>query len=139
MKVAIVFDTRTGVTAAVAERMAESIRAAGHECSVENVSRADPRAVARAGAVVLGCWTKGWFVIRQHPSDGVVAFIDKLSLGGRPVAVFATYKLAVGSTVTQMARAVEAAGGQVTGMYHVKGPRLPAGFEGWVDSLVPAT
>jgi flavodoxin len=139
MKVAIVFDTRTGITAAAAERMAEVIRAAGHECSVENVSRADPKAVARAGAVVLGGWTKGWFVIRQHPSDGVLAFIEKLSLGGRPVAVFATYKLAVGSTVTQLARAVEAAGGQVTGMYAVKGPRAPAGFQGWVDSLSPAT
>jgi flavodoxin len=139
MKVAIVFDTRTGITAAAAERIAEVVRAAGHECSVENVSRADPTAVARAGAVVVGCWTQGWFVIRQHPSDGALAFIDKLSLGGRPVAVFATYKLAVGSTVTQLARAVEAAGGQVTGMYHVKGPRVPAGFEGWVDSLGPAS
>lgn len=135
MKVSIVFDTRTGTTAAAAERMAEVVRAAGHECSLENVSRADPRAVARADAVVLGGWTQGWFVIRQHPSDGVLAFIEKLSLGGRPVAVFATYRLAVGSTVTQLARAVEAAGGKVTGMYSVKGGKAPDGFEGWVDSL----
>jgi flavodoxin len=135
MKVSIVFDTRTGTTAAAAERMADLIRAAGHECSIENVSRADPKAVARADAVVVGCWTKGWFVIRQHPSDGALAFIEKLSLNGRPVAVFATYRLAVGSTVTQLARAVEAAGGKVTGMYHVKGGKAPDGFAGWVDSL----
>jgi hypothetical protein len=85
--------------------------------------------------VVLGAWTKGWFVVRQHPSDGALRFIEKLSLTGRPVAVFATYQLAVGSTVTQLARAVEASGGQVTGMYHVKGGRVPDGFEGWVSSL----
>jgi flavodoxin len=135
MKVAIVFDTRTGTTAAAAERIAEVIREAGHESTVESVTRADPKAVARADAVVLGAWTKGWFVVRQHPSDGALRFIEKLSLTGRPVAVFATYQLAVGSTVTQLARAVEASGGQVTGMYHVKGGRVPDGFEGWVSSL----
>jgi flavodoxin len=138
MKVAIVFDTRTGTTAAAAERMAEVVRAAGHECSTDNVSRADPRVVARADAAVIGCWTKGWFVVRQHPSDGVLRFLEQLSLKGRPVAVFATYRLAVGSTVTQLARAVEAAGGQVTGMYHVRGGRAPSGFEGWVSSLAVA-
>ena len=135
MKVAIVYDTRTGTTAAAAERIAEVVRAAGHDCSVENVSRADPKAVARADAAVVGCWTQGWFIVRQHPSEGVLRFLERLSLNGRPVAVFATYGLAVGSTVTQLARAVEAAGGQVTGMYHVKGGRVPAGFEGWVRSL----
>jgi flavodoxin len=138
MKVSIVFDTRTGTTAAAAERMAEVIRAAGHDCSLENVSRADAKAVARADAVVVGCWTKGWFIVRQRPSEGALAFIEKLSLAGRPVAVFATYRLALGSTVTQLARAVEAAGGKVTGMYSVKGGKAPDGFEGWVDSLTLA-
>ena len=32
----------------------------------------------------MGCWTKGWFVIRQHPSDGALRFVEKLSLNGRP-------------------------------------------------------
>jgi flavodoxin len=135
MKVAIVFDTHTGITAAAAEKMAEVVRAAGHECTVESVSNADPKVVARANAVVIGCWTKGWFIVRQHPSEGALAFAEKLSLNGRPVAVFATYRLAVGSTVTKLANAVEAAGGTVTGMYKVKGPNVPQGFEGWVDSL----
>jgi len=135
MKVAIVFDTHTGITAAAAEKMAQVVREAGHECSAESVSNADPKAVARANAVVLGCWTKGWFIVRQHPSEGALAFIDKLSLNGRPVAVFATYKLAIGSTVTKLANAVEAAGGTVTGMYKVKGPNVPDGFARWVETL----
>jgi flavodoxin len=135
MKVAIVYDTHTGITAAAAEKMAEVVRAAGHECTAASTWNADPAAVARADAAVIGCWTKGWFVIRQHPSEGALQFLEKLSLSGRPVAVFATYKLALGSTVRQLANAVEAAGGQVTGMYAVKGPRLPRGFEGWVQSL----
>ena len=135
MRVAIVFDTHTGITAAAAEKMAEAVRAAGHECTAASTWSAEPAAVSRADAIVLGAWTKGWFIVRQHPSEGALTFLEKASLNGKPVAVFATYKLAVGSTVTQLANAVERAGGRVTGMYKVKGPNIPQGFEGWVASL----
>ena len=135
MRVAIVFDTHTGITAAAAEKMAEVVRGAGHECTTASTWSAEPTAVNRADAVVLGAWTKGWFVIRQHPSEGALAFLEKVSLGGKPVAVYATYKLAAGSTVTQLANAAERAGGRVTGMYRVKGPKVPQGFESWVASL----
>jgi menaquinone-dependent protoporphyrinogen IX oxidase len=135
MNVAIVFDTSTGITAAAAEKMADVVREAGYECSTASVSRADAGQVARADALVVGAWTKGWFIVRQHPSEGALRFLEQLSLRGQPVAVFATYKLAVGSTVTQLSQAVEASGGRVTGMYKVKGPKVPDGFSGWVASL----
>jgi flavodoxin len=135
MRVAIVFDTHTGITAAAAEKMAEVVRAAGHECTTASTWSTEPASVSRADAVVLGAWTKGWFIVRQHPSEGALTFLEKVSLNGKPVAVFATYRLAVGSTVTQLANAVERAGGRVTGMYKVKGPNVPEGFEGWVASL----
>lgn len=135
MKVAIVYETRTGTTAAAAEKMAEVVRAAGHECSVANISGADARAVGRADALVFGCWTQGYFIFRQHPSDGIIAFLDGMSINHRPVAVFATYRLAVGPTVRLLASAVERSGGKVTGLYQVKGPKVPAGFDGWVATL----
>ncbi|MEA2025093.1 MAG: flavodoxin domain-containing protein [Chloroflexota bacterium] len=135
MKVAIVFETHTGITAAAAEQMAEVVRKAGHECSVESISNADPEATARAGAIVLGAWTKGYFIILQRPSEGMMDFIEEMSINNKRVAVFATYKLALGSTLTKMANAVEASGGKVTGMYKVKGPKVPPGFEAWVKSL----
>ena len=135
MKVAIVFDTHTGTTAGAAEKMAEVVRAAGHECAVDNVSNADAKTVARADAIVLGAWTKGYFIIMQRPSEGMMRFIESMSINGKRVAVFATYKLAVGSTLRTMANAVESAGGKVTGMYRVKGPKVPPGFESWVLSL----
>ena len=135
MKVAIVFETHTGTTSAASEKMAEVVRLAGHECTVESISNADPRKVATADAIVIGCWTKGYFVIMQHPSDGILEFIEKLSINNKPVAVFTTYKLAIGSTLQKLSMAVEASGGKVTGMYKVRGPNVPGGFEGWVDSL----
>ena len=134
MKVAIIYDTHTGTTGGAAEKMAEVVRAAGHECDVANVSHAD-RALSGAKAVVLGAWTEGWFVIRQHPSEPMMRYLEDAPLTGKPVAVFATYKLAVGSTLRHLANAAEAAGGKVTGMYKVKGANVPQGFESWVSSL----
>ena len=134
MKVGIVYDTHTGTTAAAAEKMAEVVRAAGHECAVANLSNA-ATALTGAKAVVLGAWTEGWFIIRQHPSEPMMKFLDDATLSGKPVAVYATYKLAVGSTVRHLADKAESAGGKVTGMYKVKGPNVPDGFESWVGSL----
>ena len=134
MRVAIIYDTHTGTTGGAAEQMAEVVRAAGHECEVANLSHAKT-ALSGAKAVVLGAWTEGWFVIRQHPSEPMMRFLADATLTGKPVAVFATYKLAVGSTLRQLAAAAESAGGKVTGMYKVKGPNVPEGFEGWVGSL----
>ncbi len=134
MKVAIVYDTHTGTTAAAAEKMGEVVRAAGHECTVANLSNA-ASALTGSKAVVLGAWTKGWFIIRQHPSEPMMRWLEDAPLTGKPVAVFATYQLAVGSTVRHLADKAESAGGKVTGMYKVKGPNVPDGFESWVGSL----
>ena len=134
MRVAIIYDTHTGTTGGAAEKMAEVVRAAGHECNTANISHADS-ALSGAKAVVLGAWTQGWFIIRQHPSEPMMRWLGDASLSGRTVAVFATYKLAVGSTVRHLANAAESAGGKVTGLYKVKGPKVPDGFEDWVRSL----
>ena len=134
MRVAIIYDTHTGTTGGAAEKRAEVVRAAGHECNVANTSHAE-KALSGAKAVVLGAWTEGWFVIRQHPSAPMMRWLEDASFGGKPVAVFTTYKIAVGSTLRQLAAAAESAGGKVTGMYKVKGPNVPQGFEAWVSSL----
>lgn len=134
MKVAIVYEAKTGAEGVVAEQMAEVVRVAGHECTVETIVDSDPKRVSRSGAVVLGCRTSG-YVFRQRPPDGILRFVDGMSLNGRPVAVFATYRLAIGSTLRQLAMATESAGGKVTGMYKVNGADLPDGFEAWVQSL----
>ena len=134
MRVAIVYDTSTGTTGGAAEKMAEVVRAAGHECGVANLSHADA-VLSGAKAVVLGAWTQGWFIIRQHPSEPMMKFLADASFTGKPVAVFATYKIAIGGTLRHMANAAESAGGKVTGMFQVKGPNVPEGFEDWVRSL----
>ena len=96
MRVAIVFETHTGITAAAAEKMAEVVRVAGHECTVENVLSAEPAKVSGADAVCVGAWTKGWFIIMQHPSPQAMESVPKLSLSGKPVV---EYMWSIGHTI----------------------------------------
>ena len=136
MRVAIVYDSSTGTTKAAARAMAEMVREAGHECSVESVAAADPAEVSAADAVCIGSWTKGLFVVAQRPTEASLDFIDRLGrLDGKPAAVFATYALAAGRTLTKLARPLEGHGAQVTGRFKSKGPNVAAGFDAWVRSL----
>lgn len=136
MRVAIVYDSETGTTKRAAEEMAGIVRAAGHECDVGPINEADAAAVSAADALCVGCWTQGLFIVAQHPTDRAMLFIDRLGpLEGKPVAVFTTYKLAVGSMLRQLAARLEARGATVTGQFKARGPRAGRGFDAWVRDL----
>jgi flavodoxin len=135
MKVAIVYDSRTGTTKAVAEEMAQMAVAIGHESTAVAVPVASPVDLSAADAVCVGSWTEGLFFIRQHATKATMEFIDGLSLKGTPVAVFCTYKTSPGKMLDKMASALEARGARVTGSFRIRGRQPPDGFADWLDSL----
>jgi len=135
VKIAIVYDSRTGITKAAAEEMAQLAVAAGHECTVVAVQAASPTDVSAADAVCIGSWTEGLFFILQHATKATMEFIDSLSLDGSPAIVFCTYKTSPGKMLDKMANALEARGARVTGSFRSKGRQAPDGFAGWLNSL----
>ncbi len=136
MKVAIVFDSKTGTTKAAAEAMAKLVRETGHECTVGSVQDADPAAVSAADAICVGSWCQGLFFVFQHATEATMDFIDGLSgLDGKPAAVFCTYKTAVGGMLPKMAARLQSRGANVTGSFKSRGPVAAAGFGDWVKSL----
>jgi flavodoxin len=136
MNVAIVYDSSTGTTKAAAEQMAETVRAAGHACTVEPIERADPAEVTAADAICVGSWTKGLYVILQGPTPATLDFIERLGpLEGRPAAVFATYAIAIGKTLQKMSAALTAQGATVNGRFKSKGPTADEEFDTWVHGL----
>ena len=136
MQVAIVFDSETGTTKGAAEAMAELVREAGHECTISSVQEADPAAVSAADALCVGSWCKGLFFVRQHATNATMDFIDRLDgLGGKPAAVFCTYKTAVGGMLRQMAARLEGHRANVSGSFKSRGPIADPGFGAWVNSL----
>ena len=129
MRVAIVFDTHTASPRQRPRRWPRWSARPVTSARRTSTWSADSAAVARADAIVIGAWTKGWFIVRQHPSEGALTFLEKASFNGKPAAVFATYKLAVGSTVTQLARR---RAGRWPGHWHVQGQgaQRPLGLRG---------
>jgi flavodoxin len=136
MRVAIVYDSKTGTTKAVAEQMGEMTRAAGHECRVDSIADADPAAVSGADVICVGSWTKGLYVVFQGPTQATIEFVERLeALDGKQVAVFTTYAIAVGKTLEKMARSLEARGANVTGRFKSKGPSVATDFAPWLRRL----
>ncbi|WP_420630289.1 flavodoxin family protein [Candidatus Leptofilum sp.] len=136
MNIAIVYDSSTGTTAKAAEKMGKEMEAHGHQCRVQSISLADPADVSEADLICIGSWVKGLFIIRQHPTEGTMRFIEQLGdLSGKKVMVFCTYKLAVGSTLCQMAKALEKKGAKVVGQYKYRDPEPSSKFASFANSL----
>jgi flavodoxin len=136
MNIVIIYETSTGTTAQAAEAMGKLFTGGGHNCRVLSVSKADPVEAAQADLICIGGWVQGLFVIGQHPSAGTLKFIDRLgSLQGKQVAVFCTYKIAAGSTLSQMAKALERKGATVIGQFAYRGPAPDGKFTKFAGAL----
>ena len=136
MNIAIIYDSSTGTTAKAAERMGKTFEELGHTCRVDSVAQADPADMSEADLICVGSWVKGLFIIRQHPTEGTMRFIEQLgNLEGKQTVVFCTYKLAVGSTLRQMAQALEGKGAKVVGQFKYRGPEPREKFASFARSL----
>lgn len=136
MNITIVYDSSTGTTAKAAETMGKTMEAHGHQCRVQSIALTDPADVSEADLICVGSWVKGLFIIRQHPTEGTMQFIEQLGdLSGKNAIVFCTYKLAIGSTLRQMATALEGKGAKVVGEFKYRGPEPSNKFASFAASL----
>ena len=136
MNIAIIYDSSTGTTAKAAETMGKTLEAHGHLCRVQSVAKADPADVSEADLICVGSWVKGLFIIRQHPTEGTMRFIERLGdLAGKNVVVFCTYKLAIGSTLRQMAKPLEEKGATVVEQFKYRGSEPNSNFASFANSL----
>ena len=122
MKVAIVYDSRTGTTAKAAEAMAKTLQDRGHQCRVQSVAEADPGEVSKADLICVGSWTQGLFILFQHATKESMQFIHRLGdLSGKKAIVFCTYKLATGKLLPSMANDLQSKGANVIGQFKYRG------------------
>lgn len=136
MNVAVVYDSSTGTTAKAAEAMGRTMEELGHQCRVQSIAQADPAEVSEADLICVGSWVKGLFIIMQHPTEGSMQFIERLgNLADKKAVVFCTYKLATGSTLPKMAKALEGKGANVVGQFKYRGPEPNSEFASFASSL----
>jgi flavodoxin len=136
MKIAIVYDTRTGRTMTMARAMDAALKERGHECTVKSIGEADPTEIAGADLICAGCPTHGLFLILQRPTKEWVQFVERLGdLQGKKAVVFTTYLIATGSTLTKMAHALENQGATVVGRFRSKRPTPGEDFAAFAAAL----
>lgn len=136
INIAIIYDSKTGTTAKAAEVMGNLMTKQGHACQVHSCTQADPSVVSDADLICIGGWVKGLFVIMQHPTAQLMQFVKQLGdLTGKQAVVFCTYKLAVGSTLAQMARALESKGAQVVGQFKYRSAEPSREFASFAKAL----
>jgi len=103
----VVYRSHTGVTRQYAQEIAEHLRALGLTAAAASVGEADFDALGKVDFLLLGCWTSGLFVIRQHPDGPWQSFVRAMPAATRPkVALFTTYKLVTGSQFAKMRAAL---------------------------------
>ncbi|MAD80685.1 MAG: flavodoxin domain-containing protein [Pirellulaceae bacterium] len=136
MKVAIVYDSRTGTTAKAAEAMGKALEEHGHHCQVQSVAEADPAEASEADLICVGSWTQGLFIVLQHPTKESMSFINRLGdLAGKKAVVFCTYKLATGKLLSRMANGLESRGANVVGQFKYRGMDPGSEFASFAASV----
>ena len=136
MIIAIVYDSSTGTTAKAAEAMGKTLEAHGHQSRVQSVEHADPADVSEADLICIGSWVKGLFIILQRPTERSMQFIERLgNLTDKKAMVFCTYKVATGSTLPRMSKALEGKGAKVVGQFKYRGPEPNSEFAWLATSL----
>jgi len=136
MKIEIVYDSQTGTTAAASDAMRKRIEELGHQCRVQSITQANPAEISQADLICIGTWVKGLFIVLQHPTDSTMHFIEQLNdLTGKKAVVFCTYKLAPGSTLYQMEKALERKGANIVGRFKYRSSEPGSAFEAFVQTL----
>ena len=136
MKIAIVFDTRSGRTMSMARAMGSAFKERGHECTVKSVGEAESTETATADLICVGSPTHGLFLILQHPTKEWAEFVEGLGdLQGKKAVVFTTYLIATGSMLKKMTRALEKRGAEVVGRFRSRSPAPGEDFAAFVAGL----
>lgn len=90
MSISVVYWSGTGNTQAMAEAVAEGIKAAGQEAELLEVGNADAKTVAEEAAFALGCPAMGAEVLEEEEMEPFVSEVEKFA-EGKTIALFGSY------------------------------------------------
>ena len=109
MSVSVVYWSGTGNTQAMAEAVAEGIRAAGAEANVVEVADADAAALALENAFALGCPSMGAEQLEETEMEPFVESLEPL-VSGKKILLFGSYGWGDGEWMREWADRMKNAG-----------------------------
>ncbi len=137
MKSIVIYESLTGNTKAAGQMIAAELTDAGVESVACPITQIDLQALSEADLVVVGSWTDGLFFFGQRPGrSGRLAKLPVID--GKLAAVYCTYAINAGKTLTKLERVVSRRGGDVVGGYAIKRTDLQGGAEEFVGRLTGA-
>lgn len=133
----VIFESLTGNTREAAHLIAAELNASGVDTTVCPVDAVDLTALAAADLVVVGSWVDGIVIAGQRP--GRAGRLRKMPvIDGKKAAVYCTYAINPGRTLTKLSDIVTERGGEVIGGVAIHRKRLAEGAKDFVDRLLGA-
>jgi len=122
-----------GGTAQAAQAIASGFSARGDHVRMLPMNKIGASELAAADLLMLGCRVEGFVVAGARPAKAMRAWLASAPrLGGKPVGIFATFRVAPKGGLHDMRLAVEAKGGVVF-TEAAFGPRKPWAKRGLLD------
>ena len=90
MSISVVYWSGTGNTQAMAEAVAEGIKATGQEAELLEVGKADAKTVAEEAAFALGCPAMGAEVLEESEMEPFVEELESY-VSGKKILLFGSY------------------------------------------------
>jgi len=135
VRTVVIFESLTGNTRHTAEHIGAELRAAGGEATVCAIDAVDLTALSKADLVVVGSWVDGLFFVAQKPGrSGRLRGMPVID--GKKAAVFCTYAVDPGKTLSKLSQIVEDRGGDVIGGVAIRRNALEDGARDFVDRLL---
>ena len=113
-KVAVVYWSMGGNTAAMAEAVADGARQAGAEVLLRQVSETTPEEALSCDTIALGCPAMGAEVLEESEFEPFFTQLEG-SLGGKQVALFGSYGWGDGQWMRDWWERTEASGALLVG------------------------
>ena len=114
MSISVVYWSGTGNTQAMAEAVAEGIKAAGQEAELLEVGNADAATVAAGNAFALGCPSMGSEQLEEAEMEPFIEEIESL-VSGKTILLFGSYGWGDGEWMRDWVERMEAAGARIVG------------------------
>lgn len=137
MKVAVLYESRTGNTARVAHLIGAVAEELGAEAGVWPTTKANLDFLTDADLVFVGTWTDGLIIAGHRPGDSR-RLKAMPGLWGRPTAGFVTYAVHAGNVLDKLERVVADRGGEWLGGRMFKRGRLSDGVGAFVTAAFGA-
>ena len=112
MSISVVYWSGTGNTQAMAEAVAEGIKAAGQEAELLEVGNTDAKTVAEEAAFALGCPAMGAEVLEESEMEPFVEELESL-VSGKKILLFGSYGWGDGEWMRDWVDRMQNAGAEI--------------------------